>query len=442
MATAVKEDVTTVKDDDHVARTSGSSSSSESEGSSSNHAASASSVATSVASISASSKEPPAPVSASASAPASAMASTSTWTPPPGHLGNLSAAQEAALDALRSGLRAEADKGTFVWAETRHRDADLLRFLRARKFDAGRAQEMVLSAEKWRVDFGVDEIMRTFDFPELSEVDKYYPQYYHKMDKDGRPIYIERIGKLDMKALYALTTQERLLQRLVFEYERFLSLRLPACAAAAGHPVETSLTILDLHNVSLSNFVRVRDYVLHAARIGQDRYPECMGRFYIINAPFTFSVVWAVIRPWLDEVTVSKVSILGSGYRPTLLAQIDRESLPREFGGECACEGGCSLSDAGPWNPDAIPSTEVSGAEATPTKSNGASTPTKSNGALTPTKSNGASTPTKPNGASTPTKSIGASTPTKSNPTTPLASDSEKTPILSVPVPAPAVVAV
>lgn len=76
-----------------------------------------------------------------------------------------------------------------------------------------------------------------------------------------------------------------------------------------------------------------------------------MGKFYIINAPYLFSAVWAIIKPWLDEVTVSKIEILGSGYKEALLKQIPRENLPAEFGGTCVCEGRCSMSDAGPWNP-------------------------------------------------------------------------------------------
>ena len=84
--------------------------------------------------------------------------------------------------------------------------------------------------------------------------------------------------------------------------------------------------------------------------MGQNRYPETMGKFYIINAPWTFSAIWAVIRPWLDEVTASKVDILGTGYMETLLSQIDKENLPKDLGGDCDCPGGCSLSDAGPWN--------------------------------------------------------------------------------------------
>lgn len=61
---------------------------------------------------------------------------------------------------------------------------------------------MFVACEKWRKDFGVDDIIqsvlqvlrfdgfaeskcdiRNFDFKEKAQVDKYYPQYYHKMDK-------------------------------------------------------------------------------------------------------------------------------------------------------------------------------------------------------------------------------------------------------------------
>lgn len=268
------------------------------------------------------------------------------YKPLPGRLGNLTVAQLHALDTLRKQLQ---DEGHFV--PERMHDAALLRFLRARKFDVEKAKAMVLSCEQWRKDFGVDDIMQNFDFKEKAEVDKYYPSYYHKMDKDGRPVYVERLGKLDIPKLYAITTQERQLKRLVYEYEKFLNERLPACSQAVGHPVETSCTILDLQGVSLSNFYRVKDYVMSAASIGQDRYPECMGKFYIINAPWAFSTVWTFIKPWLDEVTVSKIDIIGSGYKDKLLAQIPAENMPKDFGGKCECPGGCSLSDAGPWNP-------------------------------------------------------------------------------------------
>ena len=75
-----------------------------------------------------------------------------------------------------------------------------------------------------------------------------------------------------------------------------------------------------------------------------------MGKFYIINAPWTFTTVWSVIKRWLDEVTVSKIQILGGSYQDKLLEAIRAEDLPADLGGKCNCASGCSLSDAGPWN--------------------------------------------------------------------------------------------
>lgn len=87
-------------------------------------------------------------------------------------------------------------------------------------------------------------------------MDKYYPQFYHKTDRDGRPVYIEQMGKLDITALYKVTTQDRQLHRLVDEYEQFLGKRLPACSEEAGSLVETSCTILDLKNAGISTFYK------------------------------------------------------------------------------------------------------------------------------------------------------------------------------------------
>ena len=69
----------------------------------------------------------------------------------------------------------------------------------------------------------------------------------------------------------------------------------------------------------------------------------------MINSPRGFSTVWAVIKRFLDPVTVEKIFILGKDYQPHLLALIPKENLPKRFGGECECPGGCELSDAGPW---------------------------------------------------------------------------------------------
>ena len=60
--------------------------------------------------------------------------------------------------------------------------------------------------------------------------------------------------------------------------------------------------------------------------------------------------MWSVIKGWLDPVTVAKIFSTSGDPSKELLAQIPAENLPADLGGKCMCEGGCSLSDAGPWN--------------------------------------------------------------------------------------------
>lgn len=169
-----------------------------------------------------------------------------------------------------------------------------------------------------------------------------------------------------------VSSKERLLRRLVYEYEKFLTDRLPATSKVVGHAVETSCTILDLHNASLSYFWSnkdVRDYITEASKIGQDYYPECMGKFYIINAPWLFNGIFKVIKPWLDEVTVQKISVSSSSVsKEELLKQIPKENLPKNLGGTCVCDckGSCSMSDAGPWNVPASKTTTTTAAPPAP----------------------------------------------------------------------------
>ena len=44
-----------------------------------------------------------------------------------------------------------------------------------------------------------------------------------------------------------------------------------------------------------------------------------MGKLVIINAPFIFTGIFAIIKARLDEKTRRKISLLGSNYLKTLL---------------------------------------------------------------------------------------------------------------------------
>lgn len=269
--------------------------------------------------------------------------------PPPsgqtGFPGYLTDSEKSALEQLKLMLEAEG------YVE-RTDDSTLLRFLRARKFDIMLAKKMYEDCEKWRKEFGTNTILTDFTYEEKPIVAKFYPQYYHKTDIDGRPIYIEELGAVNITQMYKITTQERMLKNLVWEYESFAKYRLPACSRKAGVLIETSCTILDLKGISITAASQVLSYVREASYIGQNYYPERMGKFYLINAPFGFSTAFRLFKPFLDPVTVSKIFILGSSYKKDLLKQIPAENLPTKFGGTSEVseeDGGLYLSDIGPW---------------------------------------------------------------------------------------------
>ncbi|KAJ2892474.1 putative sec14 cytosolic factor protein [Zalerion maritima] len=259
-----------------------------------------------------------------------------------GHPGYLTEDQQAQVSLLRMMLEA---KGYTERLDT----ITLLRFLRARKFDVNLSLKMIEDCEKWRKDTNLDETVVNWEYPEKPEVFKYYPQYYHKTDKDGRPVYIESLGNADLKALAKITTEERMLTNLAVEYERVADPRLPACSRKSGHLLETCCTIMDLKGVGLMKASEVYGYLRQASNMSQNYYPERLGKLYVINAPWGFSGVWSIVKGWLDPVTVNKINILGGSYQSELLKQIPAEDLPKQFGGKCQCSGGCELSDMGPW---------------------------------------------------------------------------------------------
>ncbi|KAK2873730.1 hypothetical protein FQN49_002128 [Arthroderma sp. PD_2] len=268
---------------------------------------------------------------------------TAAPTPQAGHPGYTTPEQDAQVFQLRSALEEAGCKD-------RLDTLTLLRFLRARKFNVEAAKTMFLGCEKWRAEFGTDTLVADFDYSEKAAVFPYYPQFYHKTDKDGRPVYIEQLGKIDLTAMYKITTSDRMLKHLVCEYEKVSDNRLPACSRKAGHLLETCCTILDMKGVGISNASSVIGYIRQASGISQNYYPERLGKLYIINAPWGFSTVFSIVKGFLDPVTVNKIHVFGSGYEAELLSQVPAENLPVQFGGKCECEGGCKFSDMGPWH--------------------------------------------------------------------------------------------
>ncbi|GER26551.1 Sec14p-like phosphatidylinositol transfer family protein [Striga asiatica] len=259
----------------------------------------------------------------------------------------------------------------------------MLRFLKARKFNIEKAKAMWANMLHWRKDFGADTIMevsmnlyvirfinsiqlfwiyvmlsafridhnmeafhamKDLDFKELNEVQRYYPHGYHGVDKDGRPVYIEILGMIDVDMLLQVTTLDRFVKYQVQEFEKSLAVRFPACSAAANRHIDSSTTILDVQGLGLMSLTGpVTDFIRTIQKIDNDNYPETLHQMFIINAGPGFRLIWNLVKPLLDPETSSKIQVLDSKYQGKLLEAIDESCT-------CETEGGCLRSDKGPWN--------------------------------------------------------------------------------------------
>ena len=108
------------------------------------------------------------------------------------YLGELTPIQESRLVQLK-GWVSNLLKGKVP------NDPVLLRFLRARDFNVEKAREMLSQSLIWRKKHGVDKIFSDYQLPEI--IRRYFPGGWHLHDNEERPLFILRLGQMDVKGI-------------------------------------------------------------------------------------------------------------------------------------------------------------------------------------------------------------------------------------------------
>ncbi|XP_078316638.1 SEC14-like protein 5 isoform X2 [Crassostrea virginica] len=256
------------------------------------------------------------------------------------YLGNLSLVQESALVQLQQWLQ-KTHKGKIP------KDAHILRFLRAREFSVEKAREMLVHSLAWRKLHNIDKLLETYSPCEV--LLQYYSGGWHYSDKDGRPLYVLKLGQMDVKGLMRSVGEEAILKHVLYVNEEGLR-RADEATKSRGYPVRSDdglfpsacTCIVDLEGLSMRHLWRpgIRA-LLRIIEVVEANYPETMGRLLIVRAPRVFPVLWTLISPFIDENTRQKFMFYGGNdfQDPGGLRDfIDEKYIPEFLGGPCYCD--------------------------------------------------------------------------------------------------------
>ncbi|XP_068590773.1 LOW QUALITY PROTEIN: SEC14-like protein 1 [Cebidichthys violaceus] len=248
------------------------------------------------------------------------------------YLGDLTPLQESCLIRLRKWLQ-ETHKGKIP------KDEHILRFLRARDFNMDKAREILCQSLTWRKQHQVDYLLETWVSPQVLQ--DYYTGGWHHHDKDGRPLYVLRLGQMDTKGLVRALGEESLLRHVLSINEEGLR-RCEENTKVFGRPISCWTCLVDLEGLNMRHLWRPGvKALLRIIEVVEANYPETLGRLLILRAPRVFPVLWTLVSPFIDENTRKKFLIYaGNDYQGPggLVDYIDKEIIPDFLAGECMCE--------------------------------------------------------------------------------------------------------
>ena len=245
--------------------------------------------------------------------------------------------QAQAIAALREEL--PTDTNDYL------KDPDCLRFIIARKYDIPQAVIMVQNWWTWyNSPFGSEEGLtprnmvneENIDDPHREVIDALVPHSFSGFSKNGCPIFWEKTGIIagNLPKLKEQFTMDQLMEKHI-RIQIITDARRDFISKKLGRSVEQAMIICDYAELSFSPDMFGIEYCRKLFGIDEQYYPERLYKVYLINAPWYFTAIYALVSPWIDEKTATKINVLGSNYLETLQAEINDSEIPVEYGGTC-----------------------------------------------------------------------------------------------------------
>ncbi|CAN6696555.1 unnamed protein product [Malus baccata var. baccata] len=219
----------------------------------------------------------------------------------------------------------ESLKNTFENVHQGYRNETLMRFLKARDMNVGKAHKMLLDCLQWRMESEIDNILAKPIIPN----DKYravrdsYLVGLSGYSKEGLPVIAVGVGQSTFdKASVNYYVQSHIQMN---EYRDRVV--LPSATKKYGKYIGTCVKVLDMTGLRLSALNQIKLLTV-ISTIDDLNYPEKTDTYYIVNVPYIFSACWKVVKPLLQERTRRKIQVLQGSGKDELLKIMDYASLP------------------------------------------------------------------------------------------------------------------
>jgi len=184
----------------------------------------------------------------------------------------------------------------------------------------------------------VDDAL-SWRFPQVMNVKAAYPHKYCGFDKEGRPVYVERVGVMDIESVMKDISVDDLTRYHILHWEFVHRVLFPKGSMETGKRVDQLVTIADLSGLhtGLMNKSSI-EFLKRIAQIDQEYYPDSACKLYIVNVPWLFKAVWKILRPLLGARGRAKIEILNGDCSQTLIDEIGANGVPDFLGGNCRWE--------------------------------------------------------------------------------------------------------
>ncbi|KAF5273986.1 hypothetical protein FQA39_LY01102 [Lamprigera yunnana] len=204
---------------------------------------------------------------------------------------------------------------------------------------------MLRTSLQWRQFWDVDEGLKTWEPPEGLSL--YYPSGSTGCDKTGSPgtyyignaqsldsilvIFVPFSG-LDIVGVVHCSSKSDMIKMTIKVLENYLD-------AAKKTGANDIVVVFDMDGFNLKHYAwrPAAEVVIALLQMYEANYPEILKACYIINAPTVFAVAFTVVKRFLNDYTLAKISIFKSDQRKwqrVLRENIPLEILPKYYGGD------------------------------------------------------------------------------------------------------------